>query len=207
MLRTILSIGRWQIIALMLLECGVSNAKRRCASAHIVGARRRQILMGGAAECWRLRWWTIVGVSRGYLVGGDGCKERETMRERGRERRVSVKSSQTRSRNQNRLRHPRRPGQTGWPAKNESGNAAQRGSMHDGDNDGDVDDSDAASICNCCGEWSRLFRSLVNVMLVVVRLSSGLIIISAESGQRVRSPMRESYIMTLAYGFTVRWTA
>lgn len=105
--------------------------------------------------------------------------------------------------NRNRLRHPRRPGQTGWPAKNESGNAAEPGSMHHGDDD----DGDAASICNCCGEWSRLFRSLVNVMSVVVQLSSGLIIISAESGQRVRSPMRVSYIMTLAYGFTVRWTA
>lgn len=74
-LRTILSIGRWQIVALMLLECGMSDAKRRCASTHIIGTRRRQILMCGAAKCWRLRWWTVVGVSRGYLVCCDGYKD------------------------------------------------------------------------------------------------------------------------------------
>lgn len=131
-------------------------------------------------------------MSRGYLVRCDGCKERETMsercseweweRERGIEREAGECETRSRS-NRNRLRHPRRPGQTSWPAKNESGNAAERGSMHhgDGDDDGDVD---AASICNCYGEWSRLFRSLLNVMSVVVQLSSGLIIISAESGQR-----------------------
>lgn len=84
-LRTILSIGRWQIVALMLLECGMSDAKRRTATTHIVGTRWGQILMRGAAKCRRLRWWTVVGVSRGYLVCCDGYKEQARERDNGRE--------------------------------------------------------------------------------------------------------------------------
>lgn len=52
---------------------------------------------------------------------------------------MSVKSSQTRSRNRNRLRHSEEAWSNGFgSAKNESGNAAQRGSMHDDDGDDDV---------------------------------------------------------------------
>lgn len=86
-LRTILSIGRWQIVAMMLLECGMSDAERRTATTHIVGTRWGQILMRGAAKRWRLRWWTVVGVSRGYLVCCDGYKEQaRERRDNGRER-------------------------------------------------------------------------------------------------------------------------
>lgn len=54
---------------------------------------------------------------------------------------MSVKSSQTRSRNRNRLRHSEEAWSNGFgSAKNESGNAAQRGSMHDDDADDDDDD-------------------------------------------------------------------
>lgn len=79
-LRTILSIGGGQIVALRCLEGRVANGERRTGAATdapIVGATGRQILMCGAAEGWRLRWWAVVGVTRWYLVCGYGCNEKQ----------------------------------------------------------------------------------------------------------------------------------
>lgn len=85
-LRTILSVGRWQIVARRRLEGRRVADAEGCPAAHVVGAaHRRQVLMGGAAVGRRLRGRAVAGVASGDLVRGDGCNEmqRETLSQNG----------------------------------------------------------------------------------------------------------------------------
>lgn len=144
-LRTILSIGGGQIVALGRLECRMANAEWRtaAAAAAIVGASRWQILMCGAAKCWRLRWRPVVGMSRRYLICGDACNKIQKC--------VCVVvcvcvcvSEQACGKvktNRNRLKHARhgqKPGIGRAARENESGKMLQ-GSTH-------------GTICNCYGQ-------------------------------------------------------